>query len=123
MAKIAFTEDLAFSVANFSSFEKGKVYFDDGLVSALRKDGEEFTATVTGNEPYRVRLRFDHDELTYSCSCPYDFGGACKHVVAAILAFASDRNVAHPKSGASHNESEIKRLLLESSSGDLQDFY
>ncbi|MEK7591831.1 MAG: SWIM zinc finger family protein [Patescibacteria group bacterium] len=122
MAKIAFTEDLAFSVANFSSFEKGKVYFDDGLVSALRKDGEEFTATVTGNEPYRVRLRFDHDELTYSCSCPYDFGGACKHVVAAILAFASDRNVAHPKSGASHNESEIKRLLLESSSGDLQDF-
>lgn len=122
MAKTVFTEDLAFSVAKFSSFEKGKAYFEDGLVSKLRKDGEEFTATVTGNKPYRVRLRFDHDELTYFCSCPYDFGGVCKHVVAAILAFASDRNTAQPESVAPYKESEIKRLLSKSSPGDLQDF-
>ena len=122
MVKTAFTEDLAFSIAKFSSFEKGKAYFEDGLVSKLRNEEEECTATVRGTEPYHVQLRFDHGELTYFCSCPYDFGGACKHVVAAILAFASDKSFVHPGADSPREGSKIRRLLSQSSHGDLQKF-
>lgn len=102
MVKDLFFEDLAFSVSNFSSFEKGKEYFEDGLVEKIRKEGDVYTAAVRGNELYQVNLRFENEEIRYDCSCPYDFGGACKHVVAAILAFASDKKYAIP---------EIKSLL------------
>ena len=43
-------------------------------------------ASVTGNEYYRVTVGFkDQKVQPATCTCPYDFGGWCKHIVATLL--------------------------------------
>jgi len=123
MAKNLFSEDMAFSVSKFSSFEKGKEYFHDGSVEKIWREGNVYKAIVRGNEMYQISLQFEKEELKYNCSCPYDFGGACKHVVAVILAFASDKKYAKPASADFRKkDEEIKSLLQQSSPGDLKVF-
>lgn len=123
MAKNLFSEDLAFSVAKFSSFEKGNEYFEDGLVEKIWKENDVYKALVRGNELYQVSLSFENEKLEYDCTCPYDFDGACKHVIAAILAFASDKKFTAPASDDSRiKDEEIKNLILQSSPGDLKAF-
>ena len=123
MAHNPFSEDLAFSVSKFSSFEKGKEYFKDGLVEKIWQDGKEYKANVRGNELYHVTLFFEDEKLKYTCTCPYDFGGACKHVIGSILAFASDKKYTTPSSNNHQkNDEEIKNLLHGSTPGDLKAF-
>jgi uncharacterized Zn finger protein len=43
-------------------------------------------ASVAGSTYYRVSIGFsDRGIQTAKCSCPYDFGGWCKHIVAVLL--------------------------------------
>jgi len=45
-------------------------------------------AEVAGSDfaPYNVRVSFDEAGITHAtCSCPYEWGGWCKHIVAALL--------------------------------------
>ncbi|MBA2441366.1 MAG: SWIM zinc finger domain-containing protein [Rubrobacter sp.] len=58
-------------------------------MTSLIQRGRELAAEVAGSElaPYEVRVVFDEAGIVESsCSCPYDWGGACKHVVATLLA-------------------------------------
>ncbi len=51
--------------------------------------GDMITASVAGSdyEPYRVTLEFDDTGIRDAgCTCPYDWGGWCKHLVAVVLA-------------------------------------
>lgn len=86
-----FSEELAFSVAQHPSFRKGKEYFAEGCVEKIWQEEELYKAIVKGTYLYQVSLKFDGNELAYTCSCPFEQEGACKHVVAAILAFAIDK--------------------------------
>lgn len=123
MADSLFSEDLAFSIAKFSSFEKGKEYFRDGLVEKIWDDGSIYHALVKGNEVYHVNLKFENEEIEYDCTCPFDFGGACKHVVAAILTFASDKKYAKPSSNDTARKDEvITKLLKEAAPAELISF-
>lgn len=112
-----FSDQLAFSIARFSSYNRGKEYFEDGCVEKIWKEGEEYKAIVRGTHPYKVSLKFEGEELTYNCSCPFELDGACKHVVAAIFAFASDKKFAtqFPQNKNDKNESIIKELLSKTS--------
>ena len=48
------------------------------------KDSAEFT--VMGSQLYRVRIKdFKINNITASCTCPYDWNILCKHSVAALL--------------------------------------
>ena len=39
--------------------------------------------------PYGVRVDFDEAGIIdATCSCPYDWDGLCKHIVAALLAYS-----------------------------------
>jgi len=123
MADSLFSEDLAFSIAKYSSFEKGKEYFRDGLVEKIWKEGEIYHALVQGSENYLVDLKFENEEIDYNCTCPFDFGGACKHVVAAILTFASDKKYAKPSSNDTAKKDEVIKILLkEAAPADLISF-
>ncbi|MCA1704782.1 MAG: SWIM zinc finger family protein, partial [Actinobacteria bacterium] len=58
------------------------------MTSLLRR-GQELAAQVAGSQfaPYDVRVVFDDAGIIEaSCSCPYDWGGLCKHIVATLLA-------------------------------------
>src|SRR3954463_15082601 len=75
------------------SYIRGRGYYDRGAVADLTLRGNLLEGAVEGSqyEPYRVRVRFDAGGITAAtCSCPYDFGGWCKHIVALLLAALYD---------------------------------
>jgi uncharacterized Zn finger protein len=50
--------------------------------------GDRLTAHVEGSDfaPYEVTIELHDGGIPGTrCSCPYDWGGACKHVVAVLL--------------------------------------
>ncbi len=74
-------------LANSKSFSRGQSYYRSGCVIDTVKKGNNFEATVMGSDDYDVSIKTDGSEIIgYSCSCPYDWGGICKHIVALGLA-------------------------------------
>lgn len=124
MADNYFSDQLAFGLANFSSYTRGKEYFEDGCVEKIWKQGQDYKAVVKGTHPYQVSLKFEGEDLTYGCSCPFELGGACKHVVAAIFAFAADKKFADPPRRKQTDKSNqvIERLLSKTADGELRIF-
>ena len=79
--------------ANANSWARGLRYYEEGAVlEGVWRDGVyEARVTGSGYEPYQVRVTFsDSDIVSASCTCPYDWGGDCKHIVAALLYLAHD---------------------------------
>ncbi|MBN1868506.1 SWIM zinc finger domain-containing protein [Candidatus Sumerlaeota bacterium] len=66
---------------------RGKSYLKN--VRDLRRTPEsELIAWVDGSERYATHVWADTDGgLQSECSCPYDWGGPCKHAVAVVLAY------------------------------------
>jgi hypothetical protein len=80
----------------FSNFEqyvdgaildRGRAYFRNGHVISFEEiQPGEYEAVVEGTEDYLVNLTVINDSLEdCSCTCPYDYGSVCKHIVAAVL--------------------------------------
>ena len=70
------------------SFDRGQSYFQAGSVASLIERGNVLSASVEGSEaePYRIQFHFDKGGITSAiCTCPYDFEGWCKHIVATLL--------------------------------------
>ena len=99
------------------SFRRGQDYYRRGAVLSLVRRGDVLRAEVEGSqyEPYRVRVAFDQGGITeVTCSCPYDWGGWCKHVVAVLLACLRD-----PKE--IEERPALDELLADLDRGQLQD--
>jgi uncharacterized Zn finger protein len=71
-----------------TSFERGVDYFQMGNVTDLEQFGNKITATVEGTRDYTVTIRTDKKTITATCTCPYDWGGYCKHIVATLIALS-----------------------------------
>ena len=86
------TEDLILAKVSAKSFERGKDYYESGLVESVVQRGSRLYAEVLGSEedPYWVGVILQEDDFTASCTCPYDWGGYCKHIVAALLTYVHD---------------------------------
>ena len=72
------------------SFTRGLEYFYDGAIGNPVLHGWTLSATCQGTEPtpYRVRVEFMPTTIAgTSCSCPYEYDGECKHVVALLLTY------------------------------------
>jgi len=68
------------------SFERGKEYVRSQAVRDLFLRDQILQASVAGSTYYRVSIGFsDRGIQSAKCSCPYDFGGWCKHIVAVLL--------------------------------------
>jgi uncharacterized Zn finger protein len=83
------TEPLVRENASPESFRRGEDYYQQGAVLSLIRRGAVLQAEVAGSDfaPYNVRVSFDEAGITHAtCSCPYEWGGWCKHIVAALLA-------------------------------------
>jgi uncharacterized Zn finger protein len=75
------------------SFRRGQEYYRQGAVASLILRGQELRAEVAGSQfaPYGVRVVFDESGIIdATCSCPYEWGGLCKHIVAALLAYSHE---------------------------------
>ncbi|MBW4420694.1 MAG: SWIM zinc finger family protein [Myxacorys californica WJT36-NPBG1] len=74
--------------ATSNSFSRGEDYYHRSAVIDLVQRGNTIHAEVEGSEvtPYRVSLQFDSGGITsVRCTCPYDYEGWCKHIVAVAL--------------------------------------
>ena len=89
------------------SFRRGQEYYRAGAVRSLVRRGGAIEAEVDGSKPwpYHVRISFDARGVTSAaCTCLYDWGGWCKHVVAVLLTFL------HEPSAIEERESLETRL-------------
>jgi uncharacterized Zn finger protein len=89
MTTLPITEGLIRQHAMAESFARGQAYFLAGVVRGLVRRADTVQAEVAGSppEPYRVTLTFPGStEVRARCTCPYDWGGWCKHIVAVLLA-------------------------------------
>lgn len=78
------------SLCTESSYERGVDYFRKGRLTNLVQSGNRITASVAGTNEYTVTLRIDKEGLDASCTCPYDWGGYCKHIMATLIALSEE---------------------------------
>lgn len=65
---------------------RGMSYFKNGQVTYCEElSPGVFEAVVEGTEDYEIRLTVRKNKLKeFSCTCPYDYGNICKHIVAVL---------------------------------------
>lgn len=68
-------------------YERGEEYYENGTISQVEHTYPgTWTAEVEGSDSYSVEITLDNDEIvSWRCTCPYDYGDICKHVVAVLL--------------------------------------
>jgi uncharacterized Zn finger protein len=74
--------------ATHKSFDRGTDYYQQGAVIEISQRGNCIYAEVGGTEEmsYFINLEFnDKSIIIADCTCPYDYGGWCKHLVAVGL--------------------------------------
>ncbi|MFB6123080.1 MAG: SWIM zinc finger domain-containing protein, partial [Haloferacaceae archaeon] len=97
-----------------AAFERGENYRDEGRIQRLDRFDDLVTAAVSGSNLYDVTVDFSGRGIDTRCTCPYDGGGDCKHVVAVLLDIA-----ANPP----QDESKAVETVLEDvSADDLREF-
>ncbi|WP_420641437.1 SWIM zinc finger family protein [Candidatus Leptofilum sp.] len=125
MAKL--TEAEIAKGANGSSFDKGYSYYRNGYVLEITQRGEQITAEVEGSayQPYQVQATVQEGKISsVNCSCPYDWGGYCKHIVAALLHYV------HEPSGVEQQQpladlladltaEQLKQLIIQAADANL----
>jgi uncharacterized Zn finger protein len=87
------------------SFKRGEDYYRSGAVTDICQRGNCICGEVEGNEaaPYQITIQFDAGGVSEAkCTCPYDYEGWCKHIVAVAL--TSIRNLATIQQRLSLNE-------------------
>ena len=97
-----FTRQTLRRFTNDNSFRRGEASYNDGNVTKLRREKDAFRATVRGSRSYHVALRLAAVGPEFTCNCPYEFDGICKHSVALGLAVldAYGTNLAGPEPAA-----------------------
>ena len=93
-AKRLLSKEAIRGLATAESFARGRDYLNDGAVSDLLQRGNRLTAEVEGSEfkPYQVSIRLhDGGVADADCTCPYDWGGYCKHIIAVLLKLADGK--------------------------------
>jgi uncharacterized Zn finger protein len=76
--------------ATEKSFARGRELFRRGAVSRAAIQGRTLSGVCEGSESpfYRVRVESDEGGIrSASCTCPYDFGGYCKHIITLLLSY------------------------------------
>ncbi len=91
---VQLTEKIIRSRASEQSFQKGLAYYEsDAIYNPARQPapgGVTLTAHCEGSSApsYRLWVELDGGGVrSASCTCPYDWGGDCKHIVALLLMY------------------------------------
>jgi uncharacterized Zn finger protein len=80
-------------LSNEQSFSRGKSYYRGGAILEPVRQGNELRAYCEGSEyqPYRVSATLGPNGIAGAhCTCPYDWGGLCKHTIALLLAWVHE---------------------------------
>jgi len=76
-----------FTLTNSGNQDQDRQYLVVSATYELQADPYESVPVPESIKPYQVRITFDQKGIIDAeCSCPYDWGGFCKHIVAVLLA-------------------------------------
>lgn len=105
---------------------KGFEYYLNGHVDQLEQTSADlWIAEVEGTEIYDVEVQLDKNSIKdWECSCPYEYGPICKHVVALLYALAEDTDLEteeSPKPKKSKKD-QVTEVFKKASKKDLQGF-
>lgn len=115
MALPKITESIIRAGATPESFRRGEEYYRDGAVSNTAIQGTLLNGECAGAYApyYRVQVELDEAGIAEaSCTCLYEYGGYCKHIVALLLAYLH-----RPKSFTARKT--LAELLADLDHGDL----
>lgn len=93
MQKPTITERQIRNRAEAKSFSRGKEYLRARSIHNTVQRGNDIEARCDGSDyqPYRVQATLsDSSIVRASCTCPYDWGGDCKHIVALLLTYLNN---------------------------------
>jgi uncharacterized Zn finger protein len=116
---ITFTEADIRAGAAGQSYARGVSYYHEGAVSDVVRRSNVLTAHVQGSEyaPYEIAVTLTDDGNIgrATCTCPYDWGGYCKHIVAVLLtALQADAVAVKPDLDtllAGLTEAQLRRII------------
>jgi uncharacterized Zn finger protein len=90
---IQLTEAMIRAGAEKESLARGREYYREGAVYDTAVSGDTLTAKCRGASApyYKLRVEFDGAGIhNASCTCAYEYGGYCKHIVSVLLAYMND---------------------------------
>ncbi len=77
--------------ATAQSFARGEEYYNNGAIFDTVMYGNEIEGSCEASsqpEPYHIRAKLGNDGIAEaSCTCEYEYGGLCKHIVALLLTY------------------------------------
>jgi len=107
------------------TFERGVNYYERDRIQKLEVEGGDITAIVRGSRDYDISINIDDDTIRTVCSCPYDYAGDCKHIVAVLLAVedrSSESTVETADSSDSSETVDIEALIDRTPDDELRTF-
>lgn len=112
-------------MADGRTFERGKDYFERGLVGEVIFHKNTLTAKVRGTQVYKVKFWVENNKLTSSCTCPaYAEGGFCKHCVSVGLKWLDGREISSSKTKSGESLAtmdDVKKYLDQQEKKELVD--
>jgi uncharacterized Zn finger protein len=101
---------------------RGRAYYQDSAIkNVVRLAPDEISAVAYGTSRYNLRLKLQGRELIeWRCSCPYDWGDICKHMVALCFYLRQHGNTGPDIKLILQNASEaaLRRFLAEQMQDD-----
>jgi len=84
------SEDTLKSLSTPTSFSRGDELYQDGAIFDTSRQSNVLRGKCRGSSApyYEIVVRLDEGGIQEAyCSCPYSFGGLCKHIIALMLTF------------------------------------
>lgn len=77
-------------------YRRGLDYYNSGRVTVIDIGHKQVKAIVDGSRStgYAITIIQNGSTLKAFCTCPYDMGGVCKHVVAVLLEVTGEKKAA-----------------------------
>lgn len=102
-------------------FDRAVNYRNENRIERIDRFDQTVTAAVQGSQPdpYDVESEIDSDEpgdIDASCTCPYDWGGYCKHIIAVLL------ELAEGDSDLEDEREAVERVLSDAHPAELREF-
>ncbi|MDL2262077.1 SWIM zinc finger family protein [Bacteroidales bacterium OttesenSCG-928-I21] len=99
-------------------YRRGIEYYNDDFIFNVNHEyPDKWTCEIEGSDIYEVEVELKGNEIiSWDCSCPYDDGNICKHVVAFLLYIKNNRKncpVTIEITETSDNSNEILKAMDE----------
>ena len=108
------------NLCNSKTYQKGLDYYSEGRVNNVTIKGKRIYASVRGTYNYNVKKTMKKDYIFDSCSCPYDWDGSCKHVIATLLHVQNNEEEITRK--IANNKEKVHKILEQTSDEELRTF-